>query len=114
MNRRLETIVESAEDWESYAEHHGEDHHWAVADVIRHRPRPAGVGPRGGPLSHYNITSDNRDDVVGRLSTMVLDAPADVFDAGRWWYHEAHDGAAEVARANWVSVAVRRRASSPC
>lgn len=49
-------------------------------------------------MSHFDIDNDNRDDVVARLATMVLDAPPDVFDAGRFWYDRAHESAVTLAR----------------
>ena len=55
-------------------------------------------------MAHFNVTADNRDDVIQRLVTMVLDAEPDVFDNGRYWYDKAHDRARLFARDHRLPV----------
>jgi hypothetical protein len=55
-------------------------------------------------VAHFDITTQNRDEVVGRIVTMVATAPPDVAEAGLVWYEEAHDTARNLAAEFNVSL----------
>jgi hypothetical protein len=48
-------------------------------------------------LSFFDITTQNRDEVIDRLVTMVATAPPDVLEDGLGWYDEAHGDARTLA-----------------
>ena len=46
----------------------------------------------------FDITTDNRDDVVDRLARFVAGADSVAFEEGRYWYDEAHSAAVRFGR----------------
>lgn len=55
-------------------------------------------------MSHFDITPDNRLDVIARLTSMVWNAPPDVLADGRYWYELAHEHARNAARSYGCTV----------